>query len=101
MSGEEDRAVGGAAHLGGSSDARLEALQQATSKLRHDLRGALSPAMLTADRLLMSPEPPVRRAGELIMRSLQRAIDLLDASREIVPSRGAGAKSSPGGEQGG
>lgn len=83
MSEAEERA--------GRLQARLEGLEAATSRLRHDLRGALSPAMLTADRLLMSAEPSVRRAGELIMRSLQRATDLLDASREIVPSRGASA----------
>ena len=42
-------------------DARLAARERDVSQLRHDLRGILSPAMLTADRLTASADPVVRR----------------------------------------
>ena len=57
--------------------------QQATSRLeqqrrlRHDLRGALSPALLTADRLLTHADPKVKRAGEIMVKSVERASSLL------------------------
>jgi len=47
-------------------------------RLRHDLRGALSPAMLTADRLLSHPDPTARRYGEVICQSVERAAQLLE-----------------------
>ena len=47
-------------------------------RLRHDLRGALSPAMLTADRLLAHPDPTARRYGEVISQSVERAAQLLE-----------------------
>jgi hypothetical protein len=45
--------------------------------LRHDLRGVLSPAMLTADRLLTNADPSVRRTGEIMVRTIERATELL------------------------
>ena len=43
-------------------------------QLRHDLRGILSPALMTADRLLMSTEDPVaRRAAETMVETIERA----------------------------
>jgi hypothetical protein len=47
-------------------------------RLRHDLRGALSPAMLTADRLLSHPDATARRYGEVICQSVERAAQLLE-----------------------
>ncbi len=49
----------------------------ATATLRHDLRGALSPALLMADRLTTNPDPAVRRAGEVVVRSIDRATALV------------------------
>ena len=46
-------------------------------RLRHDLRGALSPALLTADRLISHEDPKVRRAGEIMVKSVDRASALL------------------------
>ena len=46
-------------------------------RLRHDLRGALSPALLTADRLISHQDPKVRRAGEIMVKSVDRASALL------------------------
>lgn len=49
----------------------------ATATLRHDLRGALSPALLMADRLTTNPDPAVQRAGEVVVRSIDRATALI------------------------
>lgn len=52
-------------------------LNAATASLRHDLRGALSPALLMADRLTTNPDPAVQRAGEVVVRSIDRATALI------------------------
>ena len=46
-------------------------------QIRHDIRGALSPALLATDRLLISPEPTIKRSAEIVTRSVDRAITLL------------------------
>jgi len=51
----------------------------ATSQLRHDLRGILSPALLVADGLTSHEDPKVRRAGEVIVRTVERAAARLSA----------------------
>jgi hypothetical protein len=43
------------------------------SRLRHDLNGILSPAMLTADRLLAHGDPAVQRAGQIMATTVERA----------------------------
>jgi len=53
--------------------ARQAAMDAQVATLRHDLHGILSPALLTADRLLNSPDPSVRRAGEVMVRTVERA----------------------------
>ena len=59
----------------------LQDLEVRTAALRHDLRGALSPALMVADRLLNNADPAVRRAGEAVVRSVDRATALLDGSK--------------------
>ena len=44
---------------------------------RHDIRGALSPALLASDRLLGSSDPAIKRSAEIVVRSVDRAIALL------------------------
>ena len=56
-------------------------LEAAASMLRHDLRGVLSPALMVADRLVNNPDPAVRRAGDAVVRSVDRATALLTASK--------------------
>ena len=56
-------------------------LETAASALRHDLRGVLSPALMVADRLVNNPDPAVRRAGDAVVRSIDRATALLSASK--------------------
>ncbi|WP_419729393.1 hypothetical protein [Lichenicola sp.] len=55
------------------AEARIGELAGATARLRHDLRGILSPAMLMADRLAMSEDPISRRAGESMIATIERA----------------------------
>lgn len=50
---------------------------EANRRLRHDIRGALSPALLTADRLLTHTDPAVQRAGNIMVNAVERAADLL------------------------
>ena len=43
-------------------------------RLRHDLRGILSPALMTADRLLMTTgDPLAKRAAETMVDTIERA----------------------------
>ncbi len=52
------------------------------SRLRHDLRGILSPALMTADRVLMSSQDPLaRRAAETMIATVERAEKRLSAPR--------------------
>ena len=63
-----------------------EAAQRRLDRLRHDVRGALSPALLGADRLLASDDPATRHAGEIIVRAVERATAMMDATRAASPS---------------
>ena len=56
-------------------------MQAQTAALRHDLRGALSPALMVSDRLIAHADPAVRRAGEAVVRSIERAAALVSATK--------------------
>lgn len=70
-------------------NARLAALGATVAKVSHDLRGILSPALLTAERLQSNPDPAVRRAGDSLARIVDRATSLvkhtLDFAGEVPP----------------
>jgi hypothetical protein len=61
---------------------RLQNLEARTSSLRHDLRGILSPALLTAERLLGHEDPVIRRAGEMMVKTVERATERLAETRK-------------------
>ena len=65
--------------------ARLVAVEAALAALRHDVRGALSPALMMSDRLLASPDPAIVRAGQAVVKSVERATLLLNATKEPTP----------------
>ena len=71
-----------------AAQARLDALQTQVSNLRHDLRGALSPALIASDRLVAHADPAIRRAGETVMRSVEQASALITASKTQKPPGG-------------
>ena len=70
-------------------NARLAALGTVVAKVSHDLRGILTPALLTAERLQLNPDARVQRAGEVLATAVDRAADLvrrtLDYAREGPP----------------
>lgn len=41
-------------------------------KLRHDLRGLMSPAMLAAEQLSLNPDPQIQKAADTINAALDR-----------------------------
>lgn len=70
-------------------NARLAALGAAVARITHDLRSLLAPALLTAERLEKHPDPAVQRSGVLLVRTVDRAMDVvrrtLDFAREGPP----------------
>ncbi|MBV9734822.1 MAG: HAMP domain-containing histidine kinase, partial [Acidisphaera sp.] len=65
-------------------NARLAALGTAVAKMSHDLRGILSPALLAADRLTGSADASVRRLGEVVVRAVERASELVAQTLEYA-----------------
>jgi signal transduction histidine kinase len=66
-------------------------LALAIVKLSHDLRGALSPALLMAERLEGHADPKVKQAGETIAASMDRAAALAreaSALAKVTPPAG-------------
>lgn len=63
----------------------LALLQREMSTLRHELRGALSPALMVTDRLLRDDDPLVRRAGDAVVRSVERATALIGKDQPRPP----------------
>ncbi|MEJ0048334.1 MAG: hypothetical protein WDN04_21065 [Rhodospirillales bacterium] len=63
------------------------ALLDTTSRLRHDLNGILSPTLLTADRLLAHEDATVRRAGEIMVKTVERASARLAETRPPTTPR--------------
>lgn len=68
------------------AEQRIETLERLVSSVRHDVNGALTPALMVADRLRSSADPEVQRAGEKIAQSVLRATKLLKDTRGTVPS---------------
>jgi signal transduction histidine kinase len=59
---------------------RLAQLGEAGAKISHDLRNMLSVATLVADRLETSEDPTVKRIAPKLIGSLNRAINLTEAT---------------------
>ena len=70
----------------GEMELQLATRAEQQSRLRHDLRGALSPALLTADRLINHEDAKVRRAAEIMVKSVDRAAAMLADPDELQPS---------------
>jgi len=58
-------------------NARLAAIGAAVAKVSHDLRGILAPALLGAERLQASGDPALRRTGDSIAHTVERATTLM------------------------
>jgi hypothetical protein len=58
------------------------------SALRHDLRGAITPAALIADRLRHHSDPAIQRSATRIAEVVERVLSRLTATYDLVPPRG-------------
>ena len=67
-----------------SRNARLAALGTAVAKVSHDLRGILTVALLSAERLQLHTDAMVRRTGETLVEAVDRAIDLVRGTLEFA-----------------
>jgi hypothetical protein len=73
-----------------SAEARTEQLEKLVSSLRHDLRGAVTPVALLADRLKMNGDPAVQRSASMIATVVERIVTTLNRTYDVVPPRGSG-----------
>jgi hypothetical protein len=81
--------------------ARVEELERLVSALRHDLRGAITPAALIADRLRHNSDPAIQRSAARIAQMVERILTRLNATYDLVPpSGGAGPVIGTGGRLG-
>jgi signal transduction histidine kinase len=64
--------------------ARLAALGTAVAKVSHDLRSILAPALLSAERLQSHADPSVRRIGDMVVRAVERATELVRGGLEFA-----------------
>ncbi len=69
------------------AEQRIAELELLVSHTRHDVNGALTPALMVADRLRSNADPAVSNAGEKIATSILRATSILKATREQVPPK--------------
>jgi hypothetical protein len=71
-----------------STQARVEELEKLVSALRHDLRGAITPAALIADRLRHSSDPAIQRSANRLAGVVERILARLTSTYDLVPPRG-------------
>ncbi len=64
--------------------AHLAALGTAVAKINHDLRGALSMALLVSDRLEESDDPEVRKLAPTVITSIERAVALCSQTLDFA-----------------
>jgi len=67
---------------------RVQQLEKLVSTLRHDLRGQITPVSLIADRLRHNDDPTIQRSANMIAGVVERVVATLNATYELVPSRG-------------
>lgn len=62
----------------------LAALGTAVAKINHDLRGALSTALILSDRLETSADPEVRRVAPRVLDAIERAVRMCGQTLDYV-----------------
>ncbi len=68
------------------AEERIRVLEKLISSVRHDVNGALTPALMAADGLRSNADAGVQRAGSRIGDSIMRVTKLLRSTRDVVPS---------------
>lgn len=71
-------------NAGQANRVREQALAKSMVELSHDIRGALSPCLLMAERLESSADASVRQAGTIIAKAIDRASDIAKAGSELA-----------------
>lgn len=66
-------------------------------RLAHDIRGAVTPALLMAERLEMSSDPAVKQAAAIIATAMDRTTEIAKAASTEARATGAVAKVDPRG----
>jgi hypothetical protein len=69
-----------------------KAMAKALGRLGHDLRGALSPALLLAERLETHQDSSVRQAGQILTQTMERAASLATSVATLTPSEALDAE---------
>ena len=69
-----------------STELALAQRTEQQRRLRHDIRGVLSPVLLTADRLVKHSDPAVQRSGAILVRTVERATVLLADTGTVEPN---------------
>jgi len=74
--------------------ARASDIHRAESiiKLSHDIRGAVTPALLMAERLEMNADPAVKQAATVIATAMDRTTEIAQAASAEARSAGSVAK---------
>lgn len=84
---EATQGIGAIAHqlrLAEWRQARLGAIAAGAGRVSHDLRGTLAPALLAAERLQLHAEPGIKRVGDITVRAVERAIELVRSSVDFA-----------------
>jgi signal transduction histidine kinase len=76
-------------------NARLAAIGTAVAKVSHDLRGILASALLAAERLENHADPSVKRTGEIIIRCVERATELVGSTLAFAREGPAAPERTP------
>lgn len=66
---------------------RIAELEQLVRVLRHDINGALTPALMMADLLCSETEPRLRKSGERIAQAIDRVTKLLKSTKDVVSTK--------------
>jgi signal transduction histidine kinase len=61
-------------------------------KLSHDIRGAVTPALLMAERLEMNADPAVQQAASIIAQAMDRTSEIAKAASAEARARAGVAK---------
>ena len=68
------------------AEERIKVLERLMSNVRHDVNGALTPALMVADGLRSNGDARVQLAAGKIADSILRVTKLLRSTRDTVPS---------------
>jgi hypothetical protein len=64
-------------------------------RLSHDVRGAVTPALLMAERLELNPDPAVKQAATVIAAAMDRTTEIAKAASADARATSAVVKGDP------